>query len=149
MTKIIKETITTGGGKSNGAAEPSVAAPVITGGDSSEPILTTQVKTGASNREMIEYMIYFFFGLLEVLLSFRLFFKLTGASTASSFVRIIYGITGLFVLPFEGIFRRGYSSSAEVASVLEPSVIVAMIVYIILAWGIVKLIRISSGEKQE
>lgn len=149
MTKIIKETITTGGNKSNSVTEPPVVAPVITDGDSSEPILTTQVKTGASNREMIEYMIYFFFGLLEVLLGFRLFLKLTGASTVSSFVGIIYGITGLFVLPFEGIFRRGYASSTEITSVLEPSVIVAMIVYMILAWGLVKLIRISSGEKQE
>ena len=122
---------------------------VITNRDSSEPILTTQVKAGASNREMIEYMIYFFFGLLEVLLGFRLFLKLTGASLASSFVKVIYGITGLFVLPFEGIFRRGYASGAEATSILEPSVIVAMIVYIILAWGIVKLVRISSGEKQE
>ena len=129
MTEIIKETI---------RAE-----------EGSEPILTTQVKAGASNREMIEYMIYFLFGALEVLLGFRLFLKLTGASVASSFVRVIYGITGLFILPFEGIFRRGFSSGAETTSVLEPSVLVAMIVYIILAWGIVKLVRISSGEKQE
>lgn len=122
--------------------------PVRTGGDSGSPILTTQVKTGASNRETIEYLIYFVFGFLEVLLVFRFFLKLTGASLASGFVGLVYGITGLFTLPFEGIFRRGYASGAETSSVLEPSTLVAMIVYIILAWGVVKLIRISSGEKQ-
>jgi len=148
MTKIFKETITTGGSSSNGATSPSVAPPVRTDGDSSEPILTTQVKTGASSRETIEYVIYFFFGFLEVLLAFRLLFKLAGASLSSSFIRIIYGITGLFILPFDGIFRRGFAPGTETTSVLEPSTLVAIIVYAILAWGIVKLVRISSGEKQ-
>ncbi|HLD92043.1 MAG TPA: YggT family protein, partial [Patescibacteria group bacterium] len=37
----------------------------------------------------------------------------------------------------------------ETTSVLEPSTLVAIIVYAILAVGIVKLIRISSGEEQQ
>jgi len=71
-----------------------------------------------------------------------------GASHSSPFVNIIYGITGVFVLPFEGIFRRGFTHGLETTSVIEPSVAVALIVYAILAWGIVKLMRIFSGEKQ-
>ncbi|HCU55072.1 MAG: hypothetical protein UT14_C0043G0008 [Candidatus Shapirobacteria bacterium GW2011_GWE1_38_92] len=130
MTEIIKETITT---------------PVENDKDSGNPILTTQVKTGASNRETIEYAIYFLFGFLEILLGIRLLLKLTGANVASGFVRFIYGITGIFVLPFQGIFRQAYVSG----SVFEPSTLVAIFVYMLLAWGIVKLIRISSGEKQE
>ncbi|KKQ30082.1 MAG: hypothetical protein US68_C0012G0021 [Candidatus Shapirobacteria bacterium GW2011_GWE1_38_10] len=144
MTEIIKETITTKENQSN----PVVTTPVENDGDSGNPILTTQVKTGASNRETIEYGIYFLFGFLEVLLAFRLLLKLTGASLSSAFVRFIYGVTGIFILPFEGIFRKGYAQGAETTSVLEPSTLVAIIVYIILAWGIVKLLHISSGEKQ-
>jgi hypothetical protein len=109
------------------------------------PIVATPVRAGATNKETIEYLIYFFFGLLEVLLTFRLILKLTGASVASGFVGFIYGITGIFILPFQGIFRQAYAST----SVLEPSTIVATLVYILIAWGIVKLIRISSGEQQE
>jgi hypothetical protein len=109
------------------------------------PIVTTPVRAGATNKETIEYLVYFFFGLLEVFLAFRLILKLTGANVASGFVRFIYGITGIFILPFQGIFRQAYAST----SVLEPSTMVAIFVYILLAWGIVKLIRISSGEKQE
>lgn len=52
------------------------------------------------------------------------------------------------MLPFEGIFRRGFTHGLETTSVIEPSVAVALIVYAILAWGIVKLMRIFSGEKQ-
>jgi hypothetical protein len=135
MTQIIKETITTQGSSSNPVAK--------------NPVISAPVKVEATNKETTEYLIYFFFGLIEVLLAFRLILKLTGASILSGFVRFIYGLTGIFILPFEGIFRRGYAQGAETTSVLEPSTLVAIIVYVILAWGIVKLLRISTGEKQE
>jgi hypothetical protein len=121
MTKIIKETVVT----------------------------ATPTKTKATNTQTAEYLIYFIFGFLEILLAFRLVLKLTGASVASTFVRFIYGLTGIFTLPFEGIFRRGYAQGVEATAVLEPSTIVAIVVYILLAWGIVKLVRISSGERQK
>ncbi|OGB63181.1 hypothetical protein A2X44_03565 [candidate division CPR3 bacterium GWF2_35_18] len=91
---------------------------------------------------------YFFFGLLEVLLLFRLVLKFTGASTGSTFVDFIYGITGIFLLPFDGIFRTIFSQGAETTSALEPSTLVGIIVYAILAWGIVKLLRVLSGKQQ-
>jgi len=110
---------------------------------------TTEVKNVATSFQTIEYLIYFFFGTLEILLAFRLVLKLTGASIASGFVGLIYSLTGVFILPFEGIFRRGYTQGIETTSVLEPSTLVAIIVYAVLAWGIVNLIRIFSGEKQQ
>jgi len=109
----------------------------------------TSQKKEATNSQTAEYLIYFFFGILEILLIFRLLFKLAGASLSSGFVRGIYAIAGIFILPFEGIFRRGFAQGVETTAVLEPSTIVAIIVYIILAWGIVKLVKISSGEKQK
>lgn len=120
---------------------------IITQGNN--PIAKTSTMTEASNSQTIEYFVYFLFGVLEILLAFRLFLKLTGASLASTFVGFIYGITGIFILPFEGIFRRWFNQGLETTSVLEPSTIVAIVVYAVLAWGIVKLIRIFSGEKQE
>ena len=110
--------------------------------------VTTETKRVATGTQTIEYLIYFFLGVLEVLLAFRLVLKLTGASLASAFVKIIYSLTGIFILPFEGIFRRGFSQGIETTSVLEPSTVVAIIVYAVLAWGIVRLIRITSGERQ-
>ncbi len=110
---------------------------------------TNTVKKGATNSQTIEYLIYFLFGILEVLLVFRLIFKLMGASNSSAFVGLIYSITGIFILPFEGIFRRGFTQGLETTSVLEPSTLVAIIVYAVLAWGIVKLVRIFSGERQQ
>ena len=130
MTEIVKETVTT---QNEG---PKAA-------------VTTETKRVATGSQTVEYLVYFLFGVLEILLAFRLVLKLTGASISSAFVGLIYGLTGIFVLPFEGIFRRGYTQGIETASVLEPSTIVALIVYAVLAWGIVKLIRIFSGEKKQ
>lgn len=97
----------------------------------------------------VAYLVYFFFGLLEVLLGFRLIFKFSGANPISGFVRFIYSITQPFIGPFEGIFRRGYTQGIETTSVLEPSTLVAMVVYALLAWGIVKFVAILVGRAHE
>ncbi|MFA4827337.1 MAG: YggT family protein [Candidatus Shapirobacteria bacterium] len=130
MTEITKETI-------------------MTQGNSGEPVVKSPVVTKATNSQTYEYLVYYFFGALEIFLAFRLILKLAGANSYSAFVGLIYGITGIFILPFQGIFRQGYASGAVTTSVLEPSTLVALIVYAVLAWGIVKLLRIFSGEQQK
>jgi len=110
--------------------------------------LIEETKLGASNSQTTEYLVYYFFGALEILMAFRLVLKLAGASMYSEFVKMVYGVTGIFTWPFEGIFRRAFSQGVETSSVLEPATIVALIFYAIIAWGIVKLVRISSGGKQ-
>jgi hypothetical protein len=129
MPVIVKETIST-----NAEGTPSV------------PV--TQVKESVNNIQSVEYLIYFLFGTLETLLVFRLILKVMGASLISGFVKFIYGLTGLFIMPFEGIFRKGFSQGIETTSVLEPSVVVAVVVYAFIAWGIVRLLRVFSGGQQ-
>ena len=128
MAEIIKETFRTQGNNKRNVIQPT--------------------KVEATRSQTIEYLIYFVFGALDILLAFRLVLKLMGASLSSGFVDFIYAITGIFIMPFEGIFRRGFAQGVETTSVLEPATLVALVVYIILAWGIVKLVRITSGEKQ-
>ena len=111
-----------------------------------KPVVSTPVRVGATDSQTYEYLVYCFFGTLEVLLTFRLLLTLMGANYGGGFVRLIYGTTRLFILPFEGMFRRFTSQGVETTSILEPSTLVAIIVYSILAFGIVKLIRISSKE---
>jgi hypothetical protein len=121
---------------------------IITDGVVATPVTTTPIASEATNTQTIEYLVYYIFGALEILLAFRLVLKMMGASLSSLFVRFIYGLTGLFTLPFDGIFRRGLSQGLETTSVLEPGTIVAIIVYAVVAWGIVKMVRISSGKQQ-
>jgi hypothetical protein len=135
MTEIIKETVTS-----------QDASPMV---NETNQVTATQVKVAATTSQTIEYFVYFFFGVLEILLAFRLIFKLAGAGTASAFIGFIYGVTGLFILPFEGIFRRALTQGLETTSVLEPATLVALAVYAVVAWGIVRLVRIFSGEQQK
>ncbi len=128
MAEIIKETINTQQG-------------------TTDPVVLTPVTVKATNTQTIEYIIYFILGVIDILLAFRLVLKLMGASTASGFVRAIYGVSGFFTMPFEGIFSRGFTEGIETTSVFEPSTVVALIVYAVLAWGIVQLVRILSREQ--
>jgi hypothetical protein len=84
-------------------------------------------ETNATAYQTVEYLVYYAFGVLEAFLAFRLVLKLAGANIGSGFVRFVYGLTGLFIVPFEGIFRRWFAPGVEMTSVLEPSTIVAII----------------------
>lgn len=110
--------------------------------------ILTPVKIEATKSQTNEYFVYYFFGILETILFFRLILKIAGAGINSWFVSIIYTLSKFFIIPFEGIFKRSVSQGMETTSVFEPATLVALIVYAVLTFGIVKLIRISSGEEQ-
>lgn len=83
-------------------------------------------------------VIYYIAGVIEALLGLRLIFKLLGASTGSGFVNFLYSLTRVFILPFIGIFR----TVSSVGSVFEPATAVAMVIYFLIAYGIVSMLRI-------
>jgi len=129
MNEQIKETVTTQTTGSNVSARPT------------EPQATTFQTT--------EYLIYFIFGILDALLIFRFFFKILGASSVSGFVQFVYKTTNLFIMPFEGIFGKALNEGLESTSVFEPATLLAIVFYGLLAMGIVKLVLILSGQKQD
>lgn len=90
---------------------------------------------------------YYILGALETLFVFRLIFKVLGANPESPFVNGIYAVTGLFLAPFEGIFRAAVSDGIETQAVLEPQLIIGMVSYAVLAWGIIKLMELSGRQK--
>lgn len=116
--------------------------------NANEPAGNAPAKRKATGSQTVEYLVYFLFGVLEIFLAFRLVLKLLGASLSSGFVGFIYGVTGIFIAPFAGIFRTAVAPGIETRAVLEPATIVALIVYAGLSWGIVKLIQIISREPQ-
>lgn len=122
---------------------------VMTSGNSGTTVVKSPVITKATGSQTYEYLIYYFLGALEILLAFRLVLKLAGANPNSGFVSLIYFLSGIFIMPFQGIFRSVTAPGAVTTSVFEASTLVALLVYALIAWGIVKLIRISSGQQQE
>lgn len=80
-------------------------------------------------------IVWYILGLIEVLLTFRFVLKLLGANPAAGFTSFIYGITHLFAAPFLSVFRV----SKVAGSVVEWTTILAMFVYWVLAYGIIKI----------
>jgi len=101
-----------------------------------------EVEKSRRSNLKLRSMVYYVFGILQTLLAFRLIFKLLGANPESTFVSLIYTVSGAFLSPFTGIFRSAVNQGIETESVLEPTTIIAMIVYALIAYGIVRLIEI-------
>lgn len=92
-------------------------------------------------------VVYYILGILEVLFALRFIFKLLGANPSSGLTIFIYNITGIFLAPFSGIFTPVVTRGIEANSVFEPAVIIAAIIYALLAHGINRLIEIIMFHK--
>jgi len=88
-------------------------------------------------------VIMFVFGVIEVLIAIRFVLMLTGANAEAGFVKMIYGISGIFMAPFVAIFNTQQAGGA----VFEWSALVAIAVYALVAWGLVALIRAVSPRE--
>jgi YGGT family len=108
-----------------------------------QPMQPVQRSQGLSVAERAAMITYLILGILEALLITRVILKLLAANPSSSFVRFVYNISALLVAPFQGIFP----TPATQNSVLELSSLVAIAVYALIAWGIVRLIAIV-GQRQ-
>ncbi|OJV91483.1 MAG: hypothetical protein BGO39_21755 [Chloroflexi bacterium 54-19] len=82
---------------------------------------------------------YFVLGVLEILLAVRFVFRLLGADTSNGFANFIFNVSTPFVGPFNGIFN---DQTLSRVGVLEISTLLAMVIYALVAWGIVKLMYV-------
>jgi uncharacterized protein YggT (Ycf19 family) len=87
---------------------------------------------------MVSRLISWVFGVIETLLAVRVVLSLLGANKANMFAQFIYGVTEPLARPFFSLF--GYEP-AYGAMRLEMSTIIAMIVYAVVAAGVVSLLR--------
>lgn len=90
----------------------------------------------ANIRSWVANVIYFLLGVLEMILALRFFFRLLGASQDNSFIPFLYNLSHVFVAPFNGIF---HDQALGTHSVFEFSTLIAMLVFALLAWGLVAL----------
>ena len=91
-------------------------------------------------------VIYVLFGILEGLLAFRFVFLLLGANRDSGFVDFLYNVTYPFVAPFYGIFGQISGPNPTGESIFDLDTLVAMAVYALVAWGVVRLVAAFSGR---
>ncbi len=93
---------------------------------------------------LVARIIYFIFGIIIALIALRFVLLLLGANQGSPFVDFIYGVSGLFVAPFYGIFNNTPTFGA---SVLDVSSIVAILIYALICWGLVALVTLNTRNR--
>lgn len=84
-------------------------------------------------------VVWYLFGLLEIFLVFRLGLRFAGANPNASFTNFIYVATWPFVEPFFAVFR----ATLVEGQVFEWTTLLAMVVYLLIAWGLSSLFMMS------
>jgi hypothetical protein len=83
-------------------------------------------------------LIWLLLGFLEAALALRVIFKLVGVNEANSFATLLYSVTGFFLAPFASLA----GSPAAGRMVLEVSTVIAMIVYLLIAWALERIVYV-------
>ena len=84
----------------------------------------------------VTQLIWLFLGVLEALIALRIGLKLIGANPESPIVALIYGLTFLFLFPFEGMVATPTAGSM----VLELSSLFAMVIYALIGWAVERIV---------
>jgi len=100
--------------------------------------MTTAQSEQRSFISRLTQLVWLLFGVLEALIGLRVFLKLIAANPNSPFAALVYNLSSLFVWPFSGLTR----TPAAEGMVLDIPSIIAMLVYALVAWAIVRLIWI-------
>ncbi len=106
-----------------------------------QEVRTTQNDPGRGQRVAtfkITQMIWLLLGLLEAVIGLRVLFKLIGVNAANPFAAFLYNVTNLFVAPFATLV----GAPAYSGMVLEISSIIAMIIYLLIAWAIERIVYV-------
>ena len=83
-------------------------------------------------------LVYLVFGVIEGLMLIRLVLKLLGANPHAGFSNWVYNVTDVFLGPFKNILP----TIGNEQSLLEMSVVLAILVYALLGWAIARLVTI-------
>jgi hypothetical protein len=104
-----------------------------------QEVRTIQHEPGREQRQFTfraTQLIWLGLGLLEGLLTLRIFLKLIGANAANGFAALLYRFTDLFLMPFVGLT----GTPAAGGMVLEISTLIAMVVYALAAWVLERIV---------
>ncbi len=86
-------------------------------------------------------VIFFLLGAVELLLGVNLFFRLFSANPGNPIVNVIYTASQPFILPFTDMFREPARFGFGRPVALLPETLIAMVVYMVVAWVMVSIIR--------
>ena len=89
--------------------------------------------------------VWWFTGIVEGLIGLRVVLRMMAANPGNPFADFVYALSGVFLWPFQTLVNN---PSAEGGVVLEVSSIIAMMVYLLLAWVFVELLWLLLGRER-
>ncbi len=97
--------------------------------------------SGAGGRALVSRiaaLIWVVFGVLDALIALRVVLQLIAANPGSGFADFVYKFTDIFLAPFSGLV----ASPVVGNGIFEISSLIAIVVYALLAWVIVRIFRL-------
>lgn len=113
-------------------------------GDTSVDRQTVAKRVYTPGVVIAQRIVWFIVGLISVIIALRFVLLLLGANQSAGFVEFIYGLSGIFVAPFIGIFGEPTYGT----SVFEISSLLAIVVYLLIGWGLAKLFTLGSPRNE-
>lgn len=110
-------------------------ARVLSGSTARRQLVHTETRSPVE--VVLARVVSFVFGAIEVLIVIRFVLLLLGANAATGFVSFIYGLSAIFMAPFNAVLEP---TAIAGGGVIEWSALVALAVYALLGWGLIKLI---------
>lgn len=95
---------------------------------------------GYNLQNVLTNIVWFVCGVILILLGFRFVLALLGANPTNGFANFIYSVSHPFASPFFGLFSYNYRYGV---SRFEIYTLVAMLVYLVVAWLATTLININ------
>jgi uncharacterized membrane protein len=108
----------------------------------SEQVTRDVAAEGRLRGALVTQIIGVILGILEILLGLRFLLKLIAANPNSGFAVFIYGITKPLVAPFTALVGTPTSGG----TILELTTLIAMAVYALLFWVVVRVVRIATNR---
>jgi hypothetical protein len=152
-TEVLNTTSADAGAVDTGPRLQAASAPIVNPNTNGSAAMTThQTETFSGDpyavrRDLplkVQNGINLLFWILAGLLGARFALGLLGANPAAGFAQFIYAITGPLVVPFVGLFRQLRFES----SVFDSNSLVAIFVYALIAWVLVKIVWLAIGDSR-
>ena len=86
----------------------------------------------------VTQVIWLVLGIVDGLIALRVLFNLISVNSDNPFAELLYKVTNFFVAPFSSLT----SAPSAGGMVLEISSIIAMIVYLLIAWALVSIVNV-------
>jgi uncharacterized protein YggT (Ycf19 family) len=107
-----------------------------------------RTRTELSERQVVlrktTRLIWWVTGVIEGLIGIRVLLRIMAANPGNPFANFIYAITDLLLWPFAGLTATPSSGGV----VLEISSVIAMIIYMLLAWIVIEFLWLVMGRER-